>query len=106
MKASEIKAMQNMVLIDISDFSGKKEEVTESGIVIQKQMKDLVMEEVNGKQQSGIVTKRGPDCRYVQEGDRVLLPNKRGLVKGRLVDDEEKVYIWVAEDHIPAIIEE
>lgn len=98
------QVLGSMVLVDITHFAGVTEEKTESGIIIQKNMKDLVREVADGKTQSGFVAQVGDKCQLVSEGDEVLLPISKGHIKGRLEADG-RVFIWVSEDHIPAILE-
>lgn len=101
-----IKARNCMVLLDITEYTSKTQ-TTESGLIIQRSTKGLIEDEMNHGPQvdGGIVVSAGDKTHDIKDGDRVLLPKKRGIFKGRLKDGD-RTMVWVHESNILAVLEE
>lgn len=100
-----VTARNRMVLLDITEQVAKTR-TTESGLIVQRSTKGMVEDEMmHGAQlNGGIVESAGENTRDISAGDKVLLPLKRGIIKGRLKDGD-RTLVWIHESDILAVVE-
>lgn len=101
----KVQARNQMVLLDITSQI-EKTRTTESGLIIQRSTKGMIEDEMmHGVQlNGGIIESVGENTHDINVGDAVLLPAKRGIIKGRLKDGD-RTLVWIHESDILAVVE-
>lgn len=74
--STKMKPMQDFLLVKPhTSFSKKSEEVTETGLVLELEKKNVG---VNDRPTSGIILELGPDCKHLIKGMEIFWDITRG----------------------------